>query len=308
VSAPVGLFGLGLIGMALAGRLRSAGVEVIGHDPDPLRHAGLAALGGQVAEPADIWTAAEVVILAVYDADQVEVVLGSAPDKSRHCVIITSTCDPERVASLPGRSPPGIDLVEAPISGTSAEVAAGSAVFLLGGEESAVARARPLLSKLERTCHHIGALGQASRAKLAVNLILGLNRAALAEGLVFGETLGLAPDALLEVARDSAAASAVMATKGPRMVAGNFRAQGRIAQSAKDFGLILRLARAKGRDLPFARTYLHMMKDCIDAGEADLDNAAIIRAIQRAAARPSTMADEPSGSALRTSRINRQAP
>jgi len=291
MNAPVGLFGLGLIGIALAARLRSAGVAVVGHDPDPLRHAALSALGGQVAAPDDIWAVAEVVILAVYDTDQVEAVLGSAPTEGRQCVIITSTCDPARIAALPGRCPPGIDLVEAPISGTSGEVAAGSAIFLLGGEVAAVARATPLLSRLERACHHIGALGQAGRAKLAVNLILGLNRAALAEGLVFGEALGLAPKALLEVARDSAAASAVMVTKGPPMVAGNFRAHGRITQSAKDFDLILRSARANGQDLPFARTYLHMMKDCIDAGEADLDNAAIIRAVRRAVSGPSTGAD-----------------
>ena len=291
MNAPVGLFGLGLIGMALAGRLRSAGVRVVGHDPDPLRHEGFSALGGQVAAPDDIWTAADVVILAVYNTDQVEAVLGSAPAQSQHCVIITSTCDPARIAALPGRCPPGLALVEAPISGTSGEVAAGNAVFLMGGDVAAVVRARPLLSELERACHHVGPLGQGSRAKLAVNLILGLNRAALAEGLVFGEALGLAPDTLLELARDSAAASAVMATKGPPMVAGDFRAHGRIAQSAKDFDLILRSAWANGQDLPFARTYLHMMKDCIDAGEADLDNAAIICAVRRAVSGPSTSAD-----------------
>lgn len=282
MSAPVGLFGLGMIGTALAGRLRGAEIEVLGYDPDPQRQIDFAAAGGTVADPADIWATAEFVLLAVFDTDQVEGVLARAPPQSECCVIITSTCDPVRMASLSDRCPPRMQLVEAPISGTSREVQAGSAVFLLGGSDDAIARAAPLLAKLERAQHHVGPIGHGSRAKLAINLILGLNRAALAEGLVFGEMLGLAPDSLLEVARDSAAASAVMATKGPLMFAGDFRAQGRIAQSAKDFGLIVQAARDEGQNLPFARTYLALMQDCISAGEADLDNAAIICAVRRA--------------------------
>jgi 3-hydroxyisobutyrate dehydrogenase-like beta-hydroxyacid dehydrogenase len=73
----------------------------------------------------------------------------------------------------------------------------------------------------------------------------------------------------------------VMATKGPLMVAGDFAPQGRIAQSAKDFSLILGAAAAAGQQLPGAETYLSLMRDCIAAGEADLDNAAVIRAIAR---------------------------
>ena len=278
----VGLFGLGLIGMALTGRLQQAGATVVGHDPDPARRAGFETLGGRVKLPAEIWAEAQTVILAVFDTDQVEAVIAAAPAECEACVIITSTCDPDRVAALPERGPRGLQLVEAPISGTSAEVAAGTAMFLLGGQEAAVARAVALLDQLERASHHVGPLGHASRAKLAINLILGLNRAALAEGLVFAELLGLEPEALLQVARDSAAASAVMATKGPLMVSGDHRPQGRIVQSAKDFGLIVQSADAKGKTLPFATTYLSLMQDCIAAGEASLDNSAIIRAIRRA--------------------------
>jgi 3-hydroxyisobutyrate dehydrogenase-like beta-hydroxyacid dehydrogenase len=282
MTAPVGLFGLGLIGTALAGRLHVAGIPTLGHDPDPARRSIFAAAGGGIAEPHHIWEAVDTVILAVYDSGQVEEVLATAPDGCDACVIITSTCDPARIAALPARCPAGMQLVEAPISGTSAEVAAGGAVFLVGGEEAAVARASGLLGQVQRAVHHVGPLGQGSRAKLAVNLILGLNRAALAEGLLLGERLGLAPATLLRIASDSAAASAVMATKGPAMVTGDFRPLGRIAQSAKDFRLIVQAAADNGQDLPFARCYLRMMEDCITAGEEDLDNAAIIRALRRA--------------------------
>jgi 3-hydroxyisobutyrate dehydrogenase-like beta-hydroxyacid dehydrogenase len=289
MTAPVGLFGLGLMGKALAGRLQAAGAVILGHDPDPDRRAAFAAMGGTVATPPEIWAASDCVILCVFNTAQVEAVLATAPDHSQACVIITSTCDPDRIAALPARCPERMQLVDAPVSGTSAEVAAGTAVFLAGGEEAAIARAAPLLESLERALHHVGPLGHGSRTKLAINLILGLNRAALAEGLVFAEQLGLAPATVLQVARDTAAASAVMATKGPLMVSGTFVPQGRIAQSAKDFDLILRSARAKGQDLPFARTYLHMMDNCVAAGEAELDNAAIISALRRALVSPSSL-------------------
>ena len=277
----VGIFGLGLIGSALAARLLAAGRPVVGHDPDPTRQVALADLGGQPQSADGVWSAAGTVILSVFDTTQVEAVLATAPDACRACVIVTSTCDPDRIAALPGLCPPGMQLVEAPISGTSREVAAGGAVFLVGGDAEAVATAAPVLGLLGRAWHPMGTLGNGSRAKLAINLILGLNRAALAEGLVFGRLIGLDPTRLLDVAQDSAAASAVMATKGPLMVAEDFRPQGRVAQSAKDFDLIRRIAAASGQHLPGAETYLSLMHDCMAAGEGDFDNAAIIRAIGR---------------------------
>jgi 3-hydroxyisobutyrate dehydrogenase-like beta-hydroxyacid dehydrogenase len=176
----------------------------------------------------------------------------------------------------------GIAFVEAPLSGTSGQLAKGEAVFLVGGDAAAAAGLAGLFSVLGRSHHHIGGLGDATRAKLAINLILGLNRAALAEGLVFAERIGLAPEKFLDLARQSAAASQVMDIKGPLMVARNFAPQGRISQSAKDFSLMRDTALAHSQRLPFAELYLAMMQDCIDHDEADLDNAAIIKALARA--------------------------
>ena len=176
----------------------------------------------------------------------------------------------------------GWRLVEAPISGTSRQLASGDVLFLVGGELEDVARIAPLLERLGRAQHHVGPIGTGNCAKLAINLVLGLNRAAVAEGLVFAERLGIAPEAFLALAGDSAAASAVMKTKGVKMARRDFDPQGRIEQSAKDFNLILASAQALEQDLPFARTYAAMMRDCIENDEAGLDNAAILRAIERA--------------------------
>jgi 3-hydroxyisobutyrate dehydrogenase-like beta-hydroxyacid dehydrogenase len=125
-------------------------------------------------------------------------------------------------------------------------------------------------------------VGNGSRAKLAVNLILGLNRAALAEGLVLAARLGLEPTAFLNVARGSAAYSQVMDVKGELMARREFRApQSRIDQSLKDFTLMLDHARASGQALPFASVYVRMLEDCIAHGEGQWDNAAIAEAIAR---------------------------
>jgi 3-hydroxyisobutyrate dehydrogenase-like beta-hydroxyacid dehydrogenase len=109
-----------------------------------------------------------------------------------------------------------------------------------------------------------------------------LNRAALAEGLVFADRLGLDPVAFLEVARGSAAYSKVMDVKGAMMARREYtNPQSRVDQSLKDFRLMLAQARLAGQDLPFAAVYARMLEDCVAHGEAELDNAAIAEAIGR---------------------------
>ena len=128
---------------------------------------------------------------------------------------------------------------------------------------------------------YIGNIGDGGRAKLAVNLILGLNRMALAEGLVFAARLGLDPAAFLSVARGSAAASQVMDTKGPKMVSGDFAPEGRVRQTLKDARLMLDQARQAGQQLPLLAVHADVLEACVRNGEADSDNSIIIEEIRR---------------------------
>jgi len=172
--------------------------------------------------------------------------------------------------------------VEFPISGTSRQVARGDGVGLAGGDESTITRTAPVLEAICPRRHYLGAIGNGSRAKLAVNLILGLNRAALAEGLVFAARMAIDPVAFLAVARGSAAYSQVMDIKGEQMANRAYRdPQSRVDQSLKDFRLMLDQARKYGQDLPFAAVYSRMLEDCVAHGEGELDNAAIAEAIAR---------------------------
>jgi 3-hydroxyisobutyrate dehydrogenase-like beta-hydroxyacid dehydrogenase len=280
MTTAVGIFGLGLIGLAAAKRLIAAGYSVIGHDPDATACSALTALGGSVAAADEVW-ACPCVLLAVFDAAQARSVLAAAPRGTRSDVLVLTTSDPVEIASLVPVSGAGIALVEAPVSGTSAQLRRGGATLYLAGDPAAIARLDAIAKALSDRVVRIGPFGQGARVKLAINLILGLNRAALAEGLLLARALGLDPATLLELAQGSAAASAVMATKGARMVTGDFAPEGRVAQSAKDFGLILHAASAAGIELPFARTYHDLMTGLVDAGDGGLDNSAIIRALER---------------------------
>ena len=174
-----------------------------------------------------------------------------------------------------------------PISGTSRQVAPGEGVGLIGGDRAVAGKAEHVLAAICPRRYELGAVGNGSRAKLAVNLVLGLNRAALAEGLVFANALGLDPLAFLEVARGSAAYSQVMDVKGEMMARREFRnPQSRVDQSLKDFTLMLAQSRARGQELPLGSVYASLLADCIAHDEGSLDNAAILEAIARRPAAP----------------------
>ena len=280
----VGVIGLGLLGQALAHRLMGAGHTVIGFDLDPAKNARLAELGGQPSPSiADLASDAEPIVLAVFSTDQVEQVverelLPALGEGSGRIVLCASTCDPDRIAALGERvAARGLRFLETPISGSSGQVARGEGVGLIGGDPQTAAEVEPILRAMFPTWFHIGKVGDGGRAKLAINLILGLNRLALAEGLTFAERLGLDPAAFLKVARTSAAYSQVMDVKGAKMVRGDFAPEGRIAQHLKDVHLILEQAERVGQRLPALAVHADVLEACVRQGEGDLDNCAIIR-------------------------------
>jgi 3-hydroxyisobutyrate dehydrogenase len=288
---PVGVIGTGLMGTACAKRLIAAGFDVIGYDVDPVKLGPLAGLGGRAARSLDeIARACDRAVLAVFNTDQVEQAIegpgglaasrpAAAPPLTAICV---STCDPDRIAALAARLPAArVRFVEAPVSGTSEQTARGDALGLVGGEPAAVESARDVIAAIAPRWRHVGAAGNGGRTKLAINLILGINRAALAEGLVLAQRMGLAPDRFLEAARDSAAYSQVMDIKGRKMISGDFAPQGYITQSLKDFSLMLEQARRLRQRLPLGEIYAGLMEGCIAAGEGELDNSAVVREIRR---------------------------
>jgi 3-hydroxyisobutyrate dehydrogenase-like beta-hydroxyacid dehydrogenase len=284
----VGLIGIGLLGQALAHRLRTAGFEIMGFDIDVAKTARLAELGGRpAASIADLARRCEPIVLAVFSTDQVEAVvegelLPALGDGSGKVVLCASTCDPDRIAALAERvAPRGLRLLETPVSGASGQVSRGEGVGLIGGDPQVVSAVEPALRAMFPTYFHIGKAGDGGRAKLAVNLVLGLNRLAMAEGLVFAERLGLDPAAFLKVARSSAAYSQVMDVKGAKMTRGEFAPEGRVTQHLKDVHLMLEQAERVKQRLPLLEVHADVLEACVRQGEGDLDNSAVIKEIRR---------------------------
>lgn len=283
-SAPIGLVGIGLMGEVLAGRLITAGFSVLGYDIDPAKGERLVKMGGKAGSLAEVATC-DRVILAVFSTDQVEDVtqnsLVPAAGKSK-IVLCASTCDPDRIAALEAKvAPRGIRFLETPVSGTSEQVRQGDGVGLIGGDPNTAEEVKDILDAIFPRRFHIGRPGDGGRAKLAVNLILGLNRLALAEGLTFASKMGLDPKAFIEVAKTSAAYSQVMETKARKMIERDFAPEGRVKQTLKDAHMMQDQARKLGQNLPLLAVNVDVLESCVRAGEADFDNSAVVEEIRR---------------------------
>jgi 3-hydroxyisobutyrate dehydrogenase-like beta-hydroxyacid dehydrogenase len=281
----VGMVGLGLLGTALAERLLQSGWAVTGFDLDPERRAALARLGGRpAAELRETLAAADRLVLSLPTSQDVEAVLdGLGPSLRAGLVVIdTTTGDPDRTAALGAAlAARGVRYLDAAVSGSSEQVRAADAVLLVGGEPADFAACADLFGCFARRWLYAGPWGAGARLKLVVNLVLGLNRAALAEGLAFARACGVSPETALEALRAGAAYSRVMDVKGRKMIAGDFTCQARLSQHLKDVRLILAQGRRAGAYLPLSAVHEQLLERLEAAGLGRADNAAIIRAFER---------------------------
>ncbi len=284
----IGLVGLGLVGTAIAESLLARRFEVIGFDISSERIDHFSKLGGTpAASPAELAGRVKHVILSLPDTNAVEHVVegeGGLMEAGRlpAYIIDTTTGDPERTISLAsGLEQKGICFLDATISGSSEQVKSRQAVFMVGGAKEAFDKCKAIFDALAGKVFYLGPSGSGSKAKLASNLILGLNRLALAEGLVFAEKLGFDPEAFLELLKATPAYSAIMDTKGKKMLKGDFSPQARVRQHHKDVSLMLKYGQQAGQELPLSKAHLDVLEKAIDAGDGDLDNSAVIKEIRR---------------------------
>ena len=253
----IGIIGIGLLGSAIASRLLHAGYEVAGFDlrPDALK--SLAAEGLRQADGlASAAEGAEAVLVVLPTLESVEAVFlgpgglfASAPPSA--VLIQMSTISPELTQRLAaGAAGNGYRFLDAPVSGTSLMVARGDSTVLVGGDEATLALCRDLFSALAGKTEFVGPVGSASLAKLATNLLVALNTAALAEALVLAAKGGIPPARMLELLSGSAAASRMMEIRGPLMVAGSYPPQMKLELFLKDLRLMTEEAERLGVALP----------------------------------------------------------
>jgi 3-hydroxyisobutyrate dehydrogenase-like beta-hydroxyacid dehydrogenase len=288
VTSEIGLVGLGLVGQELAQRLLAENFDVIGFDIEPAKCEHIEQLGAKAVDnPAQVAEQTERVILSLTDTEVVlKVIEGSdgileARTLPRY-IIDTTTGDPEETAALAQRlKEKDVYFLDAPFSGSSQQVRDKEITFMVGGDKTAYEKCMDIFQTLGAKVFYLGDSGNGSKAKLASNLILGLNRLALAEGLVFAGKLGLDPKTFLELLKVTPAYSAAMDVKGKKMLNGDFTAQARLRQHHKDVSIILKYSEKLSQELPLSKVHLDVLKKAIEAGDGDLDNSVVIREIER---------------------------
>ena len=194
----VGIIGIGLLGKALSDCLACAGFEIYGYDIAQTESGAVHLFPSASA----VFEQCDTVLLSLPNSNVAASVIDDVIDviAARHCILDTTTGDPEQIEALGVRlAKKGASYLEANVAGSSVQMRERKAVLLLGGEADVVAAQEPLFSTLAKKRFHVGSVGAGSRFKLVHNLILGLNRAALAEGLNLAEALGFEAKRALEI-------------------------------------------------------------------------------------------------------------
>ncbi len=279
----IGILGLGLVGHALATRLVACGHHVSGFDPSPAVLAAAQTSGiSPAVTPDELADNCDALLICVLD----DAMLASCADAiTRHpgsarlvlsCVTASVQATESAAALLTGKN---LEFADMPLLGSSRQIAQGEALGLLGSSAAVLERWASLLLDICPRYKHVGTAGYGVRAKLACNLVLGLNRAALAEGLALATTLGLDGTDFLGLLRESPAYSRAVDVAGPRMVARDFAPASRIRQHRKDLALILKQGEQENLNLSLTAAHAELLDRAIAQGLGDLDNVAIVAAI-----------------------------
>ena len=279
----IGIIGVGLLGSAVASRLLQAKFQVKGYDTRPAQVKALEPQGLiAVASIAEAAAEADAVFTILPSLESVEATIlgegGLIETAPRDCTLIQmSTISPEltrrlAAAALAG----GLGFLDTPMSGTSAMVERGDCVIFVAGDRARAEACQLIFDAIAKKTHYVGDAGMASLAKLATNLLVGLNTAALAEALVLGAKGGLAPGVLVEILKESAGASKMVDVRGPLMVSRRFDAQMKVDLFLKDFKLMLEEGQRLGVSLPLTRITQQLVTATATAGRGNEDLAAII--------------------------------
>lgn len=286
----VAVLGLGAMGLPMATRL-AEDLTVHGFDINPAR-LDLAEEAGIVrcASALEAVSTADAVLLAVRDSAQLSDVLfgenGIAPSLSRgSIVILTSTVGTDGLAEIVARLAEfGVDLVDAPLSGGPARAGAGDLLIVVGATPDARAKAAPVLDRLASTLTVVGDRPGDGQALKTVNqLLCGVHIAAAAEALALADALGLDTERTLEALGAGAAASFMLANRGPRALqaydADGAEVLSRLDIFVKDMGIVTKAARAVHLATPVAAAAEQLYLIGEAQGLAAHDDSAVIKVI-----------------------------
>ena len=281
----IGFIGVGLMGGWLARHLLAAGYSVIAHDLDPAKVDAIVAAGGsKVASPDLIAAQVDVIILSLPNSHIVaDVVKNSLKlfETGRPGLVLldASTADPVMSKALACElAAKGIEMSDCTISGTSEMARVRDTVFMFGGKKEIYEQCIPLFQAMGREWVYMGAHGNGATIKLVVNLVLALNRMALAEGLTLAKKAGLDAAQALEVLKKSAAGSKCMDQKGKYMVEENYLPPiGHLGIHYKDVRLMLDLGASLDCPLPLLAINAQALASQMSKGRGEWDSSAVMQ-------------------------------
>ncbi|MFL5756330.1 MAG: NAD(P)-dependent oxidoreductase [Chloroflexota bacterium] len=283
----VGFAGLGTMGGAMAANLQRAGFPLAVWNRSPGRAVEL--VGGGAREsgtPAELAAASDVVAVCVSDTPDVEAVL-FGPDgveSGAHdglLVIDCSTISPSATRDFATRlAARGVPLVDAPVSGGSEGAKNATLTIFVGGEDGAVARARPVLEALGKTITHFGPSGSGQAVKAVNQVIIAGGYLAVAEGIVLAMKAGLEPQKVADALGGGAAASWILQNRSGRMIANDYPLGFRTSLHLKDLGIALGMGRELGVAMPLAALAAQLEAGLVARGYGDEDMSGLARAIR----------------------------
>jgi 3-hydroxyisobutyrate dehydrogenase len=279
----VALLGLGLMGMGMAGRLLDAGFPISVWNRTPGKAEPLAKRGAQVARsPREAAAGAAVVLSMLSDVPvcrdvwlgRGEALLGSAPGT---VLIESSTVTVDWIQELNrAAGQAGCELVDAPVTGSKPQAAAGQLLFLAGGSTATVDRITPILKAMGRDVVHVGPIGSGARLKLINNFLAGSQAASLAEGLSLIERSGLDREKALKVLTEGAPGSPIIKLLSGRMTDRSYEPNFVLRLMAKDLRYAVSEADAQGLDLDMGRAALRVFEHAVSAGQGEEDMSAVV--------------------------------
>jgi 3-hydroxyisobutyrate dehydrogenase len=284
----VAVIGLGIMGSGMAGRLLSAGFPLAVYNRNKDKATPFGTAGATVANsPREAASGADFVISMVADDVASRGVWlgdsGALAGSSRGAVLIEcSTLTVGWIKELAAAGAKrGCELLDAPVTGTKPHAASGELSFLVGGSESTLAAARPVLSVLGREIVHLGPTGSGSLLKLINNFMCGVQAASLAEAEAMIAAGGLDLEKSLAVLTHGAPGSGLVKRAAERAFANDFTPNFPLHLMAKDLGYAIGQASQFGQNLTTASSALAIFKDAIAKGYGDQDFSAVIKSQQR---------------------------
>jgi 3-hydroxyisobutyrate dehydrogenase len=283
----VAILGLGTMGAGMAKNLLSAGFTVAVYNRTRARAEPLGAAGARIAvTPADAARDADVIITMLADENASRATWtgndGALTAAKPGAVLIeSSTVTPKWIAELAGLATArGLDLLDAPVTGSRVQAEAGQLIFLVGGAAAALERARPVLAAMSKDIVLLGASGSGARMKLINNFLSGVQIASLAEGLAWIERSGLDREQALKVLRNGAPGSPLISAISARMVEANYDVNFLLSLMDKDLRYAAADADTLGIDLRTAASAETRFSDAAKAGHGDQDMSSVIEPLR----------------------------